>query len=87
MRIYVDQGINFAPYAEMVQPGACDRAWYAQIADGERFRIPRGTSEVILSVMGLKNPVQLRQYRALLNLPDDIWQAGDDLSLTEGEIR
>ncbi len=37
--------------------------------------------------MGLKNPVQLRQYRALLNLPDDIWQAGDDLSPTEGEIR
>ncbi len=86
MAIYADQGITFVPYAEVVQPGGCDRAWYAQIADGDRFRIPRGTSEIILSAMGLKNPVQLRQYRALLNLPDDIWQAGDDLSFSENEL-
>jgi hypothetical protein len=74
-------GEQFATLEELAPSGACDRAYYAQVADGERYRIPRGASALILAVMGLKNPVQLRQHRALLNIPDELWTLADDQNL------
>lgn len=80
-------GERFTPYHEVLRSGRSEREYYAQVADGERFRIPRGQGEKLLNAMGLKNPVQLRQYRALLKLPDDVWRYADDYNLTEWEIR
>ena len=71
----------------MVEPGGCDRAFYAQVADGAVFRVPRGQGEVLIGALGLKNPAQLRQYRALLDLPDEVWTIADDLDWAEGYIR
>ena len=64
-----------------------EQAFYAQVADGARWRIPRGQGERLLNAMGLSNAGQLRQYRALLRLPADLWRKGDDEDLTEGELR
>ena len=64
-----------------------EQAFYAQVADGGSWRIPRGQGERLLNAMGLSNASQLRQYRALLRLPADLWRRGDDEDLTEGELR
>ena len=68
---------------------ACDneQVFYAQVADGAKWRIPRGQGERLLNAMGLTDAGQLRQYRALLRLPADLWRKGDDEDLTEGELR
>ena len=64
-----------------------EQAFYAQVADGGQWRIPRGQGERLLNAMGLSNAAQLRQYRALLRLPADLWRRGDDEDLSEGELR
>jgi hypothetical protein len=85
--IQEQRGAHFTPFAEVLRAGHSERAYYAQVADGDQHRIPRGQGEKLLNAMGLKNPVQLRQYRALLKLPDEVWQYADDHNLTEFEIR
>ncbi len=64
-----------------------EQSFYAQVADGAAWRIPRGQGERLLNAMGLSDAGQLRQYRALLRLPADLWRKGDDEDLTEGELR
>lgn len=64
-----------------------EQEFYAQVADGERFTIPRNTGERLLAAMGLKHTKQLRDYRALLKLPRMVWQLADDLNWTEYFIR
>ena len=74
---------NFTAYNECEN----EQAFYAQVADGGRWRIPRGQGERLLNAMGMTEASQLRQYRALLRLPDELWRKGDDESLSEGELR
>lgn len=78
---------RFEPYYEMVQSGQCDRAYYAQVSDGNVWRVPRGKGEQLVNAMGITNPVQLRQYRDLLRLPDEVWMLADDLNWKESFIR
>lgn len=85
--IYQRDGVQFASYAEALAQSECDRAYYAQVADGDVYRVPRGWGEKIVAAMGLSHTQQLRQYRALLRLPDEIWVKGDDQSWTEGALR
>lgn len=85
--IHEQRGAQFTPYQDVLRAGHSERVYYAQVADGDQHRIPRGQGEKLLNAMGLKNPVQLRQYRALLKLPDDVWRYADDCNLTEWEIR
>ena len=68
---------------------ACEneQSFYAQVADGSAWRIPRGQGERLLNAMGLSDASQLRQYRALLRLPAELWRKGDDEDLSEGELR
>ncbi len=74
---------NFSPL------DACDneQSFYAQVSDGSIWRIPRGQGERLLNAMGLSDAGQLRQYRALLRLPSELWRRGDDEHLSEGELR
>jgi hypothetical protein len=78
---------RFQAYYELVPAGQCDRAYYAQVADGNQWRVPRGKGEQLVSAMGIKNPVQLRLHRDLLRLPDVVWMLADDLNWTEHFIR
>lgn len=64
-----------------------EQDYYAQVADGNHFRVPRSRGEAILNAMGLENPVQLRQSRSLLRLPQPVWEWADDLNWTESFIR
>mgnify|MGYP000210734119 CR=1 FL=1 len=67
--------------------GQSDRLFYAQVADGNTHRIPKGSSEKILQATGLKSRHQIAQYRALLDVSDDVWQQADEDDWAEGRIR
>ena len=63
-----------------------EQAYYAQVADSEQFRIPRGKGERFASATGL-SVKQLRDYRALLRLPNEMWVQADNENLTEHYLR
>jgi hypothetical protein len=76
---------NFKTYEEMQGQG--DRAFYAQVSDGTIIGVPRGRGEQIAAAMGISRPDQLRLYRALLRLPDEVWQLADEYSIPEVRLR
>jgi hypothetical protein len=76
---------TYAPFDSF--SGDCDRAFYAQVADGSANRIPNGASERILQATGLKSKAQIAQYRALLDISDDLWMQADEEDWTENRIR
>jgi hypothetical protein len=85
--LYSRRGNTFRGYAEIVQSSDCDRAFYAQVADGDEFPILRGTGDQILNAMGFTSKSQLREHRQLLVLPDPVWQWADDLNWAQGRLR
>ncbi len=82
-----EQGYQFQPYEVLTAAGGCDRPYYAQVADGEKFPIPKGQVETVMNASGFKSESQVREYRQLLRLPDVVWQIADDLNWTQGRIR
>lgn len=81
--LVAEEGVQFQPFSAFEG----ERDYYAQVSDGNLFRVPRNRGEDLLNAMGLENPVQLRQYRALLRLPQPVWEWADDLNWTESFIR
>ena len=85
-------GQGYADYSELVKEGTCDRRYYAQVADGQVHRLPRGMGERIQSAMGL-GMEQLSQYRRLLKLFDDeqvndvLWVRADAENWPENALR
>jgi hypothetical protein len=82
-----DPDTQFDAYHDLVLPGECDRAFYAQVKNGNRWPVKRGMSQRILAVTGLKSRNQVSQYRSLLDIDDDIWVEADLENWTEGAIR
>lgn len=74
---------NFRPFEDFRE----EQGFYAQVADGERWRIPRGSGEPLLNAMGLSHPNQLRHIRRLLRLPAVVWMLADDLNWSENFIQ
>lgn len=64
-----------------------EQGFYAQVADGKQWRIPKDKTEQLLKAMGLNNQTQLRQYRAILRLDPEVWRQADDEDWTEHNIR
>jgi ParB-like nuclease domain len=88
MDLYQQQGVRFQQYDTLVAPGESDRLFYSQVGEGDGdFPIPRGHGEALLSAGGFKTASQLREHRALLRLPDEVWRIADDLNWTQGRIR
>lgn len=83
---------GYREYDEIVMSGTCDRRYYAQVADGNVHRIPRGMGERIQGAMGL-GMEQLSQYRRLLKLTEDdlindaLWVRADVENWPERAIR
>lgn len=73
---------QYADYEQIVPPGGSDRRYYAQIADGNVHRIPKGTGERIQTAMGLAKDM-ISNYRNILRITEDeeindiIWLRGD----------
>jgi len=78
---------NFKPYHEAVSADGSDREFYAQVSDGNKWRIPRGKGEDLLQATGLSSTQMIREYRALLRLPDEVWQIADDFNWSHGVVK
>jgi hypothetical protein len=81
-----DRGVKFDSYEALVLTGECDRVYYAQVKDGSLYPIKRGMSQRISDATGLSASA-IRQYRALLSIPDTLWQKADDQGWSEFAIR
>jgi hypothetical protein len=85
-------GQTYDRYEDMVLPGQSDRRFYAQVANGNIHRIPKGFGERVQTAMGL-SMTQLSRYRNLLKLtPDDVvndalWIRADVEDWAEGALR
>lgn len=86
MDMYTTEDNPFDDYNFMTD-GHCDRLYYAQVADGKKRKIKDGHGQRILDVTGIKNMVMVSRYRDLLNLPDKLWEEGDERNWTEGYLR
>ena len=85
MELYREMGHDFAPYR--IPYGECDQIYFAQVADGETYPFPPGTKDRLIAFMGVKSHVQLRQYRALLRVPPEVWVQADDENWPEARLR
>lgn len=83
MDIYQAQGVEFHPYEVFGH----DRHFYAQVADGFEFPVAYGDRERIIAAMGKSNVSQVNQYRALLRLPDEVWESADAENTAEKPLR
>ncbi|MCA9913933.1 MAG: ParB N-terminal domain-containing protein, partial [Anaerolineae bacterium] len=83
MDLLQERGTAFKPFHQFEY----ERNYYAQVSEGDEYRIPRGTSERLINAMGVKNARQLRDYRALLRLPREVWEWADDYNWPERAIR
>ena len=82
-----DAGVKFDRFETLVLPGGSDRGFYAQVANGDVYRIKRGLGDRILNVTGLKSMERVRNFRALLSIPDALWVQADAQNWTETQIR
>lgn len=83
MDVYTEQGEEFLRYEQFKH----ERDFYAQVADGVKWRVPRGMGDKILVATGLGSRAQLQQYRDLLNLSRELWDYADEKNLPERQIR
>lgn len=89
MDMYPDAWRNgdFQDYDALLLPGECDRKYYAQVANGNVYRIPKGLGQRVLDVTGLPSMERVRNYRALLSIPDELWIRADEQGMSESAIR
>jgi len=75
-----------AAHGGQVNPagGQAEQTWYAQAA---QLRVPYGQGEALAVILGLPSARMLRHYRALLALPQPVWNWADALDWTEGKLR
>jgi len=81
------RGAKFKTFEQIVGQGESDRAFYAQVADGDTYPVIAGTGEAILTAGGFKTRSLMSEHRSLLSLPDEVWRIADDLNWTQGRIR
>lgn len=79
------KGIEFTLYHEMVTSiDVCDRVFYAQ---AKPYKVPDGQGEIFLQAVDLPSKTQLSRYRALLEIPDELWVRADEEDMAERRIR
>lgn len=64
-----------------------ERDFYAQVANGTRYKIKDGYGQRVQDATGLKSKAQISQYRSLLRLSREHWDAADEDGWTEGYAR
>ncbi len=83
MELYKELEFKFQPFEAFEH----EKDYYAQVADGVQWRIIKGEMQRVLTFLGLSDPVQIRQYRALLRLDYELWDFADDNNISEFELR
>jgi len=64
-----------------------ERDYYAQVADGNSYRVPYGKGGEVAAAIGVKSGAQVRQYRRLLTLPSAVWDLADAEDIPELVLR
>lgn len=85
MECYASEGKDWGQVEEFTEE-VCDRPYYAQVADGNVWRIPRGMGQKIAGAMGVGESM-LRHFRLMLNIPDEIWTLADDQNWSAFAVR
>jgi hypothetical protein len=84
MDLYTSEfGTQFRPF-EIYKN---EQAFYAQVADPIRYKIPYGKGELVLNAMGFENKSTIKRYRDLLALPPEVWTRSDDNNVPESVLR
>jgi hypothetical protein len=83
MDLYMEQGVKFRPFEIFKN----EQAFYAQVADPVKFKIPYGKGELVLNAMGFENKSTIKRYRDLLTLPSEVWTRADDYNVPESVLR
>ncbi|MCU0481020.1 MAG: ParB/RepB/Spo0J family partition protein [Anaerolineae bacterium] len=83
MEMYEQEGVAFTEINEFEH----EQDYYAQVADGDKWRIQRGQGQKIITMLGLRDTSQIRQHRALLRMERNIWDFADDNDISEYELR
>jgi len=78
---------KFESWEVCVPPGNCDRAYYAQVANGNRWPIKPGYLNAFLRATGIKNRTMVARYRDILNLDDKYWERADRENWSEKRCR
>lgn len=87
-----DNGVQFDSIETLTFEG-CDRRFYAQVENGNVWKIKQGFAERVQAAMGLSSYRMVAAYRKLLrysddeNLNDEVWRKADSESWTENAIR
>lgn len=83
MDLYTQQGETFHPFEIFKN----EQAFYAQVADPLRYRVPYGKGELVLNAMGFEHKSSIKRYRDILTLPPDLWRMADDYNVPESVLR
>ena len=83
MEMYQATGVKF----DIIDDFEHEQDYYAQVADGQEWRIIKGETQKILTMMRLQDASQIRQHRALLRMGKDLWDFADDNNISEYELR
>lgn len=79
----MEEGDDFLPFDTFEH----EQDFYAQVEDGNRYRVPRGQSERLMNAMGISHAGQLRHLRRLLRVPQATWIVADDLDWSASFIQ
>ncbi|MDX2076496.1 MAG: ParB N-terminal domain-containing protein [bacterium] len=83
MEMYEETGVKF----DHIETFEHERDYYAQVADGQEWRIIKGETQKVMTMLGLQDASQIRQHRALLRMAPDLWDFADDNDISEYELR
>jgi len=76
-------GATFQTFEHLIRSGHCDRPYYAQVIE---HRVPSGKGEVLSNAIGAAHRSAFTRCRMLLGLPDEVWDIGDNLDVSEDEL-
>lgn len=84
MSLYPDQ--EWGSVTDFTTDEGSDRLFYAQMEDGDVWRIPKNNGQKIADAMQA-SVNSLRHYRQILGVPDVIWLEADDKKWSTGRLR
>lgn len=77
------QNVGFESYEKVIAQSKSEREYYAQVIP---HRVPSGKGEMLSNGLGVSHRAAFTRCRALLGLPNEIWDIGDNLDLAEDEL-
>lgn len=78
---------DFGDEVHMRTVKGSNRPYFAQVADGEKFKIKYGMGSKVQAALNTSSRGRASHYRKMLTLPDYLWVKADEEDWAEGFIR